>query len=252
MGRYDEGSAGPFPGLRKEVMRACFHTPGKYCVRRAALNIAMRRDAVHCGRCFRALFGIQFGSGALPTLRPRMASWTAAGLVNLGSLAGAKEYARSAWSTISITAGSDRSFTGWNGASRLSTRNLAFSEFDRAIPTGVTRGGEGVGTLIIHLGIFHSDWSTGSRLSTLPLHWSFRYSSRWWVTDRWRQLISTFRAGFLVISHCLLNRFFRRMSSWIRAGIADRGSSRCWLLRTDAARASGQFLYTLVDLYLVW
>ena len=40
------------------------------------------------GRCFRTLFGIPLGPGALPTLRPLMASRTSSGLVNFGSLAG--------------------------------------------------------------------------------------------------------------------------------------------------------------------
>ena len=28
MGRYDEGSAGSYPGFRMEIMRVCFHTAG--------------------------------------------------------------------------------------------------------------------------------------------------------------------------------------------------------------------------------
>jgi hypothetical protein len=53
------------------------------------LKIRTRRDTALCGRCFKALFGIPFGPGALPNLRPLMASWTSSGLVNLGSLTGA-------------------------------------------------------------------------------------------------------------------------------------------------------------------
>ena len=70
----DEGSAGSFPGLSIEVTRACFHTVGKRFVRKIALKIWTRRDTVRCGRCFKALFGIPFGPGALLTLRPLMAS----------------------------------------------------------------------------------------------------------------------------------------------------------------------------------
>ena len=44
------------------------------------------------GRCFRSLFGIPLGPGALPTLRPLMASRTSSGLVNFGSLAGFWRY----------------------------------------------------------------------------------------------------------------------------------------------------------------
>jgi hypothetical protein len=41
-----------------------------------------------------------------------------------------------------------------------------------------------------------------------------------------------------VICHCLRNRFFRRISSSIRAGIGGRESSRGRLLGADAASAS--------------
>jgi hypothetical protein len=66
----------------------CFHTAVKYCAR-AALNNSTRRDVVYCGMCSRALFKIPFGPCALWFLIHRMASCTSAGLVNLGSLAGA-------------------------------------------------------------------------------------------------------------------------------------------------------------------
>jgi hypothetical protein len=70
MGRYDEGSAWSFPGFRMEIIWACFHTGGKYCARKAALNIATRRDIARCGRYFRALFRISLWPGALLTLGP--------------------------------------------------------------------------------------------------------------------------------------------------------------------------------------
>ena len=110
------------------------------------------------------------GPGALPTLRPQIASWTSVGLVSLGSLAGAKEYARIASLTTSMTAGTDGSFIGWNLASQLSARASAFSESERASPLGVTRVGNGVGIHITCLIIFHSDWRSGSRLSKLFKH----------------------------------------------------------------------------------
>ena len=67
-------------------------------------------------------------------LRPQMASWTSVGLDRLGCLAGAKEYARIASLITSMPAGYDGSFSGWNWASRLSTRALAFLESKRASP----------------------------------------------------------------------------------------------------------------------
>ena len=64
------------------------------------------------GRCFRALFGMPLGPGALPTLRPLMASRTSSGLVNFGSLAGVWRYDSSATSTVSMTAGTEGTVTG--------------------------------------------------------------------------------------------------------------------------------------------
>ena len=64
------------------------------------------------GRCFRALFGIPFGPGALPTLRPVMASRTSSGLVNFGWLAGVWRNDFSATSTVSMTAGTEGTVTG--------------------------------------------------------------------------------------------------------------------------------------------
>ena len=57
-----------------EIMRACLHEAEKYCVRRVALKIATRTNSASGGMCIRALFGIQFGPGTLPTLTLRMAS----------------------------------------------------------------------------------------------------------------------------------------------------------------------------------
>jgi len=60
-----------------------------------------------------------------------------------------------------------------------------------------------VGILITRL-VFHSDWSSGSRLSSVLLHWSFSHSLSWVVTDLCRRLNSAFKAGSLVVCHCLL------------------------------------------------
>jgi hypothetical protein len=65
--------------------------------------------------------------------------------------------------------------------------------------------------LITRLVIFHSDWSSGSRLSSVLLHRPFLHSLTWVVTYLCRRLTSVFKAGSLVICHCVLNRF-RRIS----------------------------------------
>jgi hypothetical protein len=96
-----------------ETMLAYFHAGGKYCLRRTALNTFVRKGTAHFGRCFRALFDIPFGPGALPTLSPLMACRTSEGLVTFGSLAKAYSYARINSLIMSITAGSDESFTGF-------------------------------------------------------------------------------------------------------------------------------------------
>ena len=64
------------------------------------------------GRCFRALFWMPLGHGALPNLGPLMASRASSGLVNFGSLAGVWRYVSSATSTISIAAGTEGTVTG--------------------------------------------------------------------------------------------------------------------------------------------
>jgi len=68
-----------------------------------------------------------------------------------------------------------------------------------------------VGILINRLVILHSDWSSGSRLSSR----SFLHSLSWVVLDLCRRMTAAFKAGSLVICHSLLNRFFKRISSWI-------------------------------------
>ena len=42
-------------------------------VGKIALNNTTKRETILGGRCFKDLFGIPFGPGALPTLRPQMA-----------------------------------------------------------------------------------------------------------------------------------------------------------------------------------
>jgi hypothetical protein len=70
----------------------------------------------------------------------------------------------------------------------------------------------------------------------VSLHWSFLHSCSWRITDLCRRFTSAVRAGSLVSCHCLLSRFFRRISSWIRAGIGGRGSARGRLLGMDTSR----------------
>ena len=49
MVRLNEGSAGFFPGLRIGITRACFHTLGKWWVRRTTLEISARRESARWG-----------------------------------------------------------------------------------------------------------------------------------------------------------------------------------------------------------
>ena len=100
-----------------------------------------RRDTTHRGIYFTALLGIPFGPGALPTLRPRMASWTSGVSVKLGSLVGANKYARITSLTTSMTARTDGLFTSWNWASILSARVSVFSASERFPPFGHGRRG---------------------------------------------------------------------------------------------------------------
>ena len=102
-----------------------------------------------------------------------------------------------------------------------------FPESVIANTLGVTKGDEGVGIFIIRAFIFTSDWSSGSRLSTVELHWSFLHSLSLRGNDLPKRFIAVFRARSLQICHCLLNSFFSRISSWIGTGIGGRGSS-CW------------------------
>jgi hypothetical protein len=51
-------------------MQASFKAARKYSVQKIALNNTARRETTLSGRCFKELFGILFGHGALPTLRP--------------------------------------------------------------------------------------------------------------------------------------------------------------------------------------
>jgi hypothetical protein len=69
-----------------------------------------------------------------------------------------------------------------------------------------------VGILIIRLVILHSDWSSGSRDSSVVLHCSFLDSLSLRVTNVCKRL-TAFRAVSLVTCYCLRSRFFRRISS---------------------------------------
>ena len=78
---------------------------------RMALKIWTSWSTARMGRCFRALFGIPLGPGALPNLRPLMASRTSSALVNFGSLAGVWRYEHNATSTVSMTAETEGTVT---------------------------------------------------------------------------------------------------------------------------------------------
>jgi hypothetical protein len=68
--------------------------------------------------------------------------------------------------------------------------------------------------------------SSGSRDSSVALHWSLLHSLSRRVTDRCRRLTSAFRAVSLVTCYRLRSRFFRRTSFGIPAVIGGRESSR--------------------------
>ena len=96
--------------------------------------------------------------------------------------------------------------------------------------------GDRVRNFITRFVILHSVWSSGSRDSSVALHWWFIHSLSPQINDLCRRLISAFRAGTLVICLCIRSRFFRRISSWMPAGIGGHGSSRVPHLGIDAAR----------------
>jgi hypothetical protein len=64
-----------------------------------------------------------------------------------------------------------------------------------------------VETLIIHLVIHQSDWSSGLRDSSVVPYCSFLHSLSLRVTDLCRRLTSAFRGVFLVTCHCFRSRF---------------------------------------------
>jgi len=68
-----------------------------------------------------------------------------------------------------------------------------------------------VGNLITCLAIFHNDWSSGSRDSSV--HWSFLHSFSWRITELGRRSTSTLNTWSLVIYQCLLSWFFNKINS---------------------------------------
>jgi hypothetical protein len=107
-----------------------------------------------------------------------------------------------------------------------SAKNSAFSESERERDSLVWSGVWWSGTPQRPSSHLPSGWSSGSRLSRALTHWSNLHSLSLLVTDLWRRLASPFKAGSLVICHCLHSRFFRRISSLIWAGKKGRGSVR--------------------------
>jgi len=125
------------------------------------------KDTVNWGRCFNALFKIQFCSGALLNYRSQMASWNASELVSLDSLARAYRH-----SHISINSRNEGIVISWHWDTRPSARDAGFSEYERVIPPWVARGGDGVGTLKNLFG--HSPQSSVFRIKefNIALHLS--------------------------------------------------------------------------------
>jgi hypothetical protein len=87
-GQWDKGSAGSFPGFGIGSIQSSFQADGKCYVRRTALDDSKRKSIACWGKCCRAIFGIPFRPGGLPTLRHRMVSWISVVLVKRGAFAG--------------------------------------------------------------------------------------------------------------------------------------------------------------------
>ena len=109
----------------------------------------------------------------------------------------------------------------------------------------VTRRSGGVGTLITRLVILHSDWSAGSRDSSVALHWNFPHSSRR-VTDLCRRFTFVFRTESTATPRCLLSRFFKRIPSLKPSVIRGRGWSRVRHVGEDGGKA----LRTMTEKFL--
>jgi len=126
-------------------------------------------------------------------------------LIRGGSLAGLRKKDLNATSTESITAGSKGSV---RAKSRLPDclQGLRFSQSLRDRFPCCDQG-NGVGNLITRLDILYINWFSGSRDSSLALHWSILHSLRRLTTDLWRRLNWAFKAGFLVICNCFAAGF---------------------------------------------
>jgi hypothetical protein len=181
-------------------------------VRKIALKIWTRSTA-RCGRCFRALFGITVWARSLADLE------TLDGILNLvrvGLLGFAGRRLKVGFQRhINLPNNLRDRRIGHRLKLSLQSvsKGFGFSESETANPRVVTRGGDGVGTLITRLIILHSDCSSGLRDSSVAFHWSFLHSLSRRVTDLCRRFISAFRVGSLVTCLCLRSRFFRRISS---------------------------------------
>jgi hypothetical protein len=111
-------------------------------------------------------------------------------------------------------------------------------------------GEGGMEILITHRIIFQSDWSSGTWLPSLELHWLFLCSLSWRV-DLCSQLTLAFRAESLETCHCLLNWFLRRIPLWMRAGNGGHGSSLGSGLCQRTRDSACQFLGTRVNIHLI-
>jgi hypothetical protein len=79
IGRSDEGYTRSFPVSGWGSSGHMLPSTWEVLHSKIAFNTLTGRNITLCGRCFRGLFGILFGSGTWPTLRPQMALETPQG-----------------------------------------------------------------------------------------------------------------------------------------------------------------------------
>ena len=202
------------------------HAVEKWWVRRVALKI--RRDTTRCGRCFKALFILPYRRRALLTFRNMMASWPIQGWLSWIRWQGSWSKTSALWQPSQYLPGQKN-----RSPAVILAKGFAFLTFWVSDSPGVTKEVDGIWTLITRLVILHNDWSSGSRDSTYALHWLLLHSLRQPVAVLWRRLTSAFRAGYLITFRSWL---FRRISSWMPAGIRGLMSSRKRRFGVDAAR----------------
>jgi hypothetical protein len=209
MGQNNEGSVGSFPGFSMDTTWACFHAGVKCCLRKTALKIFVKKVIARFCWCLRSLFGILFGSGALPTLIPLMACRFSDRLVKFVSL-------------VEHTRMRPRRTNNLNNGriTRVIHRlNLSL----KAIGQGFRILGVWDSYSSRHLQGWAKEWEIAPSMTTGPhshripgyrstVRSSTRSADRSLTTgDCWLWLSEW---GSLATWHCLLNCFFRRVSSY--------------------------------------